>query len=507
MRSIFSTILAWGVATIGVSLVGFFATSRLIDDRRPPRPDMMDRTQALQNEGARKALEDGGSDELARYLQRLNELFAAEHFFVDANGRDLVDGTDRSAILARARTKGQHRHGPGGDGPGTFSNTLPFVVTTRPADGGPRLLVVVPPKPPGGADFFPYYLWILLVVVLLGYALAVHLARPLRRLRVAVDRFGRGDLATRIGSTRADEIGELGRSFDRMAGRIETLMAAERRLLQDVSHELRSPLARLGYAIELGRSGGDPAVALDRIKRDVDRLSNLVGELLQLTTAEGDPDARVVEPVDLDELLGDLADDCGLEAQAKGCRLVATLDPTAPILGDRELLRRAVENVLRNAIRHAPDGTAIDFELRSGPESATIAVRDRGPGVPDGALTRIFQPFFRVDDDRSRTGGGVGLGLAIARRAVDLHHGRIEAENARPGLRVVIELPTAAEGALNETRPPVAGIGDVAGVEKPVSHQPDAAKSISVGWAELREADQRTGRRTGGPREARPTLH
>ncbi len=446
MRSIFTTILLWGIATIGVSLVGFYATSRLLDDHRPRMPDRMDRTQALQNEGARKALEDGGPEELLRYLRRLDQLFNAEHFLVDAKGRDLVDGTDRAALQARAFTKGRPGEPPGAMGRhGPPPDNMPGVLTTIPADGGPRLLIVIPPRHRGGADFLPYYLWILLVVVLLGYALAVHLARPLRRLRVAVDQFGRGELATRMGSNRRDEIGELARSFDRMAERIETLMAAERRLLQDVSHELRSPLARLGYAIELGRTGGDPALALDRIKRDVDRLSNLVAELLQLTTAEGDPQSRVLKPIPLDDLLQDLADDCDLEAKAKGCRLVATIAGPAPVVGDRELLRRAVENVLRNAIRHAPEGTNVELVLQARPTLATISVRDYGTGVPDDALARIFNPFFRVDDDRSRASGGVGLGLAIARRAVDLHRGRIGAENAGPGLRVVIELPVASE--------------------------------------------------------------
>jgi signal transduction histidine kinase len=447
MRSIFTTILLWGVGTIGVSLLGFYATSQLLDDHRPRMPDRMDRTQALQNEGARQALADGGPDELARYLRRLDELFEAEHFLVDAAGRDLVDGTDRSPLQARAFTKGRPGHQSSSKGhEGHPPENMPGVLTTIPADGGPRLLIVIPPRPRSSADFFPYYLWILLVVVLLGYALAVHLARPLRRLRVAVDQFGRGELTTRIGWSRPDEIGELARSFDRMAERIETLMAAERRLLQDVSHELRSPLARLGYAIELGRTGGDPALALERIKRDVDRLSNLVGELLQLTTAEGDPNARVVKQVALDDLLQNLADDCDLEAKAKGCRLVATLDDPLPVIGDRELLRRAVENVLRNAIRHAPEGTAVELALESRPKSAVITIRDYGTGVPDDALARIFNPFFRVDDDRSRISGGVGLGLAIALRAIDLHRGRIEAQNARPGLRVMIELPIENEG-------------------------------------------------------------
>ena len=435
MRSIFTTILLWGVATVGVSLVGFYATSRLLDRGRPHMGDMMGKTQDLQLEGARLAFEEGGAEKLAQYLQRLNDRFEAEHFLVDASGKDLVDGTDRSALRARAASRS---HPPP-------SSNNPAVLTRIPKDGGPRLLIAVPPRPHGGGDFLPYYLWILLVIVLLGYGLAVHLARPLRRLRRAVDRFGRGDLATRIGSTRRDEIGELARSFDRMAGRIATLMTAERRLLQDVSHELRSPLARLGFAVELARTGGDPRASIDRIKRDVDRLSGLVDELLQLTSAEGDPLTRVVKQVQLDELLHDLADDCSLEAGAKGCRVILRADGPISVLGDRELLRRAVENVLRNAIRHAPEGSLVEIELEGRPDLATITVRDYGTGVPEGVLKAIFDPFFRVDDDRSRSSGGVGLGLSIARRAVDLHRGSIEARNARPGLLVAIELPVLAD--------------------------------------------------------------
>jgi signal transduction histidine kinase len=432
MRSIFSTILLWGVATIGVSLVGYYATSRLLDDHRRRPPDMMSKTQTLQIELARRALEDGGPEGLGRYLRRLDEIFTAQHFLVDAAGKDLVDGTDRSSLLARASS----RMSPGPQHDNSFG-----VLCRVSDDGQSRLLILVPPRARGGGDFLPYYLWILLVVALLGYSLAVHLARPLVSLRSAVDRFGRGELSTRIGWNRKDEIGELARAFDLMADRIETLMSAERRLLQDVSHELRSPLARLGFAIELARSGTDDGRSLDRIKRDVDRLSSLVNALLQLTSAEGDPHSRNFKRVRLDDLLQSLVDDCSVEADAKRCQLRLTEDGLPSVLGDAELLRRAIENVLRNAIRHAPDGTLIEVELRGGADLATIVIRDFGTGVPDEALGSIFKPFFRVDDDRSRTSGGVGLGLSIARRAIDLHRGRIEAQNDRPGLRVVIELP------------------------------------------------------------------
>ncbi len=218
---------------------------------------------------------------------------------------------------------------------------------------------------------------------------------------------------------------------------------AERRLLLDVSHELRSPLTRLDVAVDLALTSDDREVYLGRIKRDIGRLSVLVNELLQLTRAEGDPSIHNLDHVRLDEILEVLVEDCDMEAEAKGCRLDLSASEPCTVLGDPELLRRAVENVVRNAIRHAPVGTAITIDLESHRESATIAVRDHGPGVPDELLGAIFEPFFRVEGDRSRASGGVGLGLAIARRAVTLSRGRIFAQNARPGLMVTIELPCA----------------------------------------------------------------
>ena len=253
-------------------------------------------------------------------------------------------------------------------------------------------------------------------------------------------RFGRGDLTSRANSPRKDEIGELARAFDEMAGRIQVLMTAERRLLQDVSHELRSPLARLDVAAELASTSADPAEFLAHIRRDVSRLSALVDELLRLTRAEGDPAAREHEEVALDELLHEVASDCALEAEARGCRLNLNAEEPVTIRGAPELLRRAVENVVRNAIRHAPSGTAVEIGLERNGVSARIAVRDLGPGVPEELLDAIFEPFFRVEGHRSRVDGGTGLGLAIARRAVDLHRGRIAARNADPGLLVTIEL-------------------------------------------------------------------
>ena len=166
----------------------------------------------------------------------------------------------------------------------------------------------------------PYYLWIFLLIAALGYALAVYLGTPLRNLRGAVEQFGRGDLTIRTRSTRRDEIGELARAFDLMAGRTANLMAAERRLLQDLSHELRTPLSRLRLTVRLARTSDKREAALDRIKKEADRLSSLVDGLLQVTAAEEDPQPRDLEEVRLDALLKDLVDDGTMEAEAKGCR-------------------------------------------------------------------------------------------------------------------------------------------------------------------------------------------
>ncbi len=186
----------------------------------------------------------------------------------------------------------------------------------------------------------------------------------------------------------------------------------------------------------------------ERIQRDISRLSVLVNELLQLTRAEGDPQSHQVELVSLDDLVECVVEDCAMEADARGCSLRSSSHQECGVMGEPELLRRAIENVVRNAIAHAPEGSTVQVSLVRGTDTATITVRDRGTGVPEELLYAIFEPFFRVEGDRARATGGVGLGLAIARRAIDLHHGKISARNASPGLVVTIELPLAAPAAV-----------------------------------------------------------
>ena len=194
----------------------------------------------------------------------------------------------------------------------------------------------------------------------LCYWLALPPTRPVRKLQKAVRTLWPGDLSARAESVRRDELGQLARTFDRMADRLETQLAAERRLLMDISHELRSPLARLGVAIELARSGDDTDSALNRIQKESDRLNSLVGQLLQVTRAEGDPTTLHHHLVRLDQLVQQLVDDSAIEAAAHGCSLRYQSTEPVTISGDPELLRRAVENVLRNAIRYAPRDTTVE---------------------------------------------------------------------------------------------------------------------------------------------------
>jgi two-component system sensor histidine kinase CpxA len=307
------------------------------------------------------------------------------------------------------------------------------------------LLVFIPRERVAWWSFLPQQLWVIAAIVLLCWVLAYHLTSPVRRMQKVAERFSLGDFSARVNSHRKDELGQLARTLDAMAGRIQTLLTAERRLLGDISHELRSPLARLGVAVELARSGRNRDAALDRIQKESDRLNALVGELLQVTRAEADPSAGRFDPVALNELLGVITEDAQVEAGARGSHVHLSTAPPVTVRGDPELFRRAIENIVRNAVRYAPPGTAVEVALHAESGSARISVRDFGPGVPEEALPQIFDPFYRVESDRNRASGGVGLGLSIAKRALELHGGALSARNAHPGLLVEVILPHSAD--------------------------------------------------------------
>ena len=430
MRTVFAKILLWSFGTLLLSLAAYLFISEGLASRISGKGGPFERTVAFQVDEAEVTWRSGGPAALGAYLHNLQTYFGPEHYFTDAQGKDLVTGADRSALLASARRQFNVPHDHGGR----------FVLVVASQDGAYRLIATGRP-PFTRWSFLPYYGLILVVVALLCWMLAINIASPLRELAHTVERFGRGDLTARVRSRRRDEIGDVARSFDQMAERIETLLTAERRLLQDISHELRSPLARLSFAAELTKTAEDRNAAAARITKEIDRLTNLVGALVEVTRVEGDPASRRLEHLDLERLVEELIEASRMEADAHGCKFQFESDGPLPVRGDRELLRRAIENVLRNAIRYAPDGSAIDVRLEAAAGKASISVRDYGAGVPEEMLPRIFQPFFRVDGSRDAQTGGVGLGLAIAHRAIGAHHGQIAAENAGPGLRVRMEIP------------------------------------------------------------------
>ena len=268
------------------------------------------------------------------------------------------------------------------------------------------------------------------------FVLARHFAAPLVQLGGAANAIAEGRLSTRVTprlAKRRDEIGGLARDFDRMAERIESLVGAERRTLADASHELRSPLARLNVALSLARQ--QPAEHLPRIAREAERLDKLIAELLTLARIDSGVEAAAA-PFDLGELLQEIVADGDFEARASGRRVELLAAEPCTVAGAAELVRSAVENVVRNAIRHTRDGTAVEVTLRRSGGRATLSVRDHGGGVAEESLAEIFKPFRRIDE----TSDGAGLGLAIADRVVRTHGGSIRAANAGDGMEVVIEV-------------------------------------------------------------------
>ncbi len=428
MNSLFLKILLWFWATLIITTIG----SAVIAEVAGPHPYLLPRLVTFQLKEARAAYEKGGRQGLAEFEQRFHSSFSGEGYLTDASGRDLLTGEDRSGLLANTREVSRF--------PVLRRGTA--VIARASKDGRYWFIFQVPSRRLASWFVLPEHWWGMGVGILLCYLLAYYLTMPVRKLQRAVERFGRGDLSARAASARGDELGDLARTFDRMADRLQMLVAAERRLLLDISHELRSPLARLHVAVELARSGENREAALNRIEKEAERLNGLVTELLQITRAEGDPGSLRREPVRLDTLLEEVAADARLEAQARGgdVRLAAVGPGT--VTGDPELLRRALENVVRNAVRYAPQGTSVEISLEAADGKPTVRVRDYGPGVPGEALPRIFDAFYRVETDRDRASGGAGLGLSIARRAIELHKGTIRARNAEPGLLVEIELPS-----------------------------------------------------------------
>ncbi len=316
--------------------------------------------------------------------------------------------------------------------------------------GGEPVILVTQWERPRDADTaflstrqFFQILAVILTAGLLCYALASYLSSPIVKLRRATRKFAGGDLHTRLEIKRRDELGDLTREFDDMAERIETLVASEKRLTQDISHELRSPLARLNVALELARSRANPETSnfIERIEIESKRLNEMISRLLVLSKLENRSENFEKHEINLTKLFEQIVTDADFEAQADEKSVKITHKDEVKVFGNETLLRSAIENVLRNAVKYTPEKTAVEVSLKKQNKTAIVAVRDFGAGVPENEIEKLFRPFYRVHAARERKTGGIGLGLAIAERAVQAHDGAIKARNTERGLLVEINLP------------------------------------------------------------------
>jgi two-component system, OmpR family, sensor histidine kinase CpxA len=412
---------------------------------------------------AANAYATGGEQGVGRYMEGLHDAQHVRGYLFDQVGRDLSGRMPPPWVEDVRRTGKPHFHS-------WLDRLLPARFSRHTGDLGGQRYTLVLERPPGPRIFFGPHgvpgLGITIAVLSSGlvcYLLAWSLTSPVARLRRAAQSLAAGDLTARAGAPmkgRRDELAELMRDFDRMAERIEALMEAQSRLLNDVSHELRSPLARLSVALGLARRRASPEAegALNRIELESDRLNQLIQRLLTISRLEAGTDGLRRTRLSLRELVEQVAHDAEYESPGRGFRVSGEGAEDYVVLADPDLLRSAIENVVRNATRYSGEGTVVEIRLerqyldgnRSGPrEEFVVRVLDSGPGVPNKDLERIFQPFYRVDDARTQQTGGAGLGLSITERAVRLHGGRVRASNrAEGGLEVEIRIPAAPAFAL-----------------------------------------------------------
>ena len=412
------------------------------------------------------AYEEGGASQVRQYLDSIEATQHVRAYLFDEKG---IEVSQRAAPDWAIRVaSGGPRNPPDG-----FSfPARPIQRDSRASSDGKHRFTVVLGMPPGPRVFIgprgvPFTGLIIGVITsgLVCYLLSWYLTKPIVKLRTATRQLAAGDLTTRTGARSRvgrDEVAGLMRDFDAMAERIETLLRAQSRLLNDISHELRSPLARLNVALGLARQRytTDNSDMLDRIETEASRLNELIGRILTLARLEDGEQLVPQTPVPLGELVASVVEDAEFEAQARNCHVRAAIpEGDWSVRGNASLLHSAVENVVRNAIRYTQEKSAVEVEVlkeaRAGVNEAVLRVSDSGPGVPSSALGKLFVPFYRLDEARGRQTGGVGLGLAITERAVRFHGGKVSAYNRlKGGLTVEIRLPLiTAVKTLNPSEP------------------------------------------------------
>ena len=451
MKSVFLRIFL----SFWVAQALFFVLAILVTLAFRPRSSTWEALRTTVLNDAVSAYEEGGDQKVRDYLESIEHSQHVRAYLFDEQGNEVSrrGAPDWAMRVAAGGPRGPH------DG---FLFPAPQVLRDSRAssDGKHRYTIVLglPPGPrvfigPRGLPFTGLIIGVL-TSGLVCYLLSWYLTKPIVQLRTAARQIAAGDLTARAGApamSRRDEVAGLMRDFDAMAERLETLLKAQSRLLNDISHELRSPLARLNVALGLARqrAGVESTDMLDRIELEAARLNELIGRILTLARLEDGEQLVPQTPVPLNEIVESVSEDAEFEAQERHCHVHTSIaEGNWEVRGNASLLHSAVENVVRNAIRYTQEGSAVEIELKSeapAAREAVLRVSDSGPGVPSDSLDKLFQPFYRLDDARGRQTGGVGLGLAITERAVRFHGGKVSAFN-RPqgGLVIEIRLPMIA---------------------------------------------------------------
>jgi two-component system, OmpR family, sensor histidine kinase CpxA len=460
MRSLFLKIFLWFWATVIVTGIALIVTF-IFEPRGVPSQWHATLMETAHSSGAIAVneAERGGNSAAAAYIGRIEDETHLRTCLFDMAG-GLVAGSDcasfqsmTSHVTAAKPSNFSMRYGiarvairlKGSNGRDyIFATELP---------AGPRAALGMNPT-----SIALQWGVALLVSGLICYLLTRYLTTPILRVRAASQQLAAGDLSTRAAAgleRRHDELGDLVRDFNAMASRIEELVSRQRQLISDVSHELRSPLARLYVALDLGRErkGNDPA--FDHMEKDIGLLNEMIGRLLAVARLDSSAPRVAMTSVNLTEIVSQIVRDADFESRERNGHVVLTVHDQIFVQGDPKLLKSAIENLVRNAIAYTEPGTSVEVllqsEHRSSESFARLSVRDYGPGVPESELVNIFQPFYRVSDARDRQSGGAGLGLAIAERVIRVHGGTIRAENVAPrGLQVEILLPQLS---LNSTNP------------------------------------------------------
>ncbi len=439
MTSLFLRMFLWfcGIAVV-ISLliiIGFLTDSpaALLTNWR----DLGQRAVVLTAQESADAYEQGGAQALSQRLRRATDGLGIRTALLDDSGNDLAGtgfkldaqslGDLSSAASGPELTIADRANGIAG-------------VRVKGASGRSYIFAVVLPRREPGIWGRTFVISFVCAGALLCYLLARSVASPVTHLRQLTRQFSKGDLATRVTTpavlSRRDEIGELARDFNHMAAQIESLMQAQRRLIADVAHELRSPMTRLGLALGLMRRAASvDGASIARMSRELDRLNALTSQLLTLSRLEHLDAPGPRETLDLAATVREIAADANFEATSLGVSVrLADCDPCS-IQSTPELVRSAIENLVRNAVKYTGPQTEVCVRLKHLPQErrAEILVQDQGPGVPESELTHIFEPFFRIDAARDSHTGGAGLGLAITRRIAHLHGGLVTAANRDGG--------------------------------------------------------------------------